>query len=121
MLEVEGFDTLGTYLARKNEFELLSLGCQIHPSPHNISAFPLPGWLQQASIRNRVHHSHLRKTLQLQQAGVTLAARCTVRAGIIAAVSEAVILPEFSSLLNNLRLGQLYWKPSHRKRVVIRR
>jgi hypothetical protein len=43
MLEVEGFDILVTYLARKNEFELPSLGCQIHPSLHDVSVFPLAG------------------------------------------------------------------------------
>ena len=121
MLAVEAFDTLVTYHARKDVFELPLLGCQIPPSPHIISTFPLPGWLQQASIGNRVRHFGLHKTLQPQQSGIALATRRTVRAGIIAAVSEAVILPEFSSPLNDFRLGQLYWKPSGRKRAVIRR
>jgi hypothetical protein len=97
MLEVERFDTLVTYLARKDEFELPSLGCQIHPSPHNISVFPLPGWVQQDAIGNRVFHSDLRRTLQPQQAGVALATRRVIQAGIIAAVSEAVIDSEFQS------------------------
>jgi hypothetical protein len=107
MLEVEGFDILVTYLARKGVFELLLLGCQIRPSPHNISAFPLPGWLQQAAIGNRVRHSDLRKTLQPQQAGVALATRRTIQAGIIAAVSEAVIDSEFQSPVNDPHVDEL--------------
>jgi len=109
-----GIDILVTYLARKDVFELPLLGCQIHPSPHSFSAFPLPGWLQQAAIGNRVRHSDLRKTVQPQRAGVALAARRTVRAGIIAAVSETVIHPEFFSPLNDLRLGQIGQLPEGR-------
>ena len=107
MLEVAGFDILLTYLARKDVFELPLLGCQIRPSPHNMSAFHLPGWLQQAAIGNRVCHSDLRKTLQPQQAGVALATRRTIQAGIIAAVSEAVIDFEFQSPVNDPHLDEL--------------
>jgi hypothetical protein len=107
MLGVEGIDILVTYLARKDVCELPLLGCQINPSPHNISTFPLPGWLQQAAIGNRVSHSDLRKTLQPQQAGVALATQRTIQAGIIAAVSEAVIDSEFQSPVNDPRLDEL--------------
>lgn len=58
-LEVEGSDILGSYLAPKDEFEIPLLGFQIYPSPRDISAFPLSGWLRQGAIGNRVRHSRL--------------------------------------------------------------
>lgn len=105
MVEVKVFDILRIYLALKDDFKLPLAGWQKHPSLHSFSAFPLPGWLQQAAIGNRVRHSYLHKTLQPQWAGVALAARRTVRAGIIAAVSETVIDSEFQSLVHDLHLG----------------